>query len=213
MTKNQFLDAVNEIDDEFINEIINIPDEPQKIYFADDEPQAVYLTNKPIAFWKIAVSAAAAICVLTAGIFAAAKLHGIQTQDPIESETSVCSAENSIDFYNYGSTGRYTVRITYKDCDRTGATTNLTCFKLESAKSVNIKFYTTTPSTVIKFYRNGPDDECAAFTTPKYVSGMPGTLTASISLQPGSYRIGVCSAEYSTVNGVIELYYVDKLDQ
>lgn len=213
MTKKQFLDAVNEIDDEFINEIIDIPVKLQENYFADEEPQEVYLTNKPIAFWKIAVSAAAAICVLTAGVFAAAKLRGIHPHSPNKSEISESIAENFIDFYNYGSTGKYTVRITYKDCDRTGATANLTCYKLESAKSVNIKFYTTTPSTVIKFYRNGTNDECAVYTTPQYVSGMPGSLTASISLKPGSYGVGVCSAEHSAVSGVIELFYVDKLDQ
>lgn len=120
---------------------------------------------------------------------------------------------NVDDIYNYGSPGSYTVKITYKDCDHDGATTNRTCFKLESAKSVNIKFYTTTPSTVIKFYRNGSDAACATFTTPKYVSGMPGTLTTAINLQAGSYRVGICSAEYTMVDGVIELYHVDKLDQ
>lgn len=116
-------------------------------------------------------------------------------------------------FYCYGSPGSYTVRITYKNCDRYGAVTNDMHFELNSEKSVSIHFFTTTPRTVIKFYRNGSPDACATFTTPKYVSGMPGTLTAPISLQPGSYRVGVCSAEHSAVSGVIELFYVDKLDQ
>lgn len=117
------------------------------------------------------------------------------------------------DIYNYGSPGRYTVRITYKDCDDDGATTPLKLFKLESEKWVNIRFNTTTPRTEIKFYRNGSANECATFTTPQYVSGMPSTLTSSISLQAGSYRVGVCSDGDSTVSGVIELYYVDKLDE
>lgn len=101
MTKKEFLDAVNEIDDEFINEIIDIPCdisenyfaneepnvvrltdghnplEPQENYFSDEQPQKVYLSDKPVPFWKIAVSTAAAVCILTFGIFAAAKLRGI----------------------------------------------------------------------------------------------------------------------------------------
>ena len=92
MTKKQFLDVVNEIDDEFINEIIDIPDKisekPQDNYFVDEKPQVVYLTNERIPFWKIAVSTAAAVCVLTAGFFAAAKLHGVHTYDPNESGIS-----------------------------------------------------------------------------------------------------------------------------
>lgn len=85
MTKKQFLDAVNEIDDEFINELIDIPDSSRENYFADDKPQVVYLTSERIPFWKIAVSAVAAVCVLTAGIFAMVKLRGIQTYNPNES--------------------------------------------------------------------------------------------------------------------------------
>ena len=78
MTKKQFLDAVNEIDDGFINEIIDIP----------EEPQVVYPTSKHVPFRRIAVSAAAAVCVLAAGFFAAAKLHGIYAYDPNESGIS-----------------------------------------------------------------------------------------------------------------------------
>lgn len=95
MTKEQFLDAVNEIDDEFINELIDIPDSSRDNYFADDKPQVVYLTSERIPFWKIAVSTAAAVCVLTVGIFAAMKLHGIQSYNPNESAISESSAEVS----------------------------------------------------------------------------------------------------------------------
>lgn len=114
-------------------------------------------------------------------------------------------------FYCYGSPGSYTVRITYKNCDRDGAVTNDMHFELNSEKSVSIHFYTTTPRTVIKFYRNGSPDAYAVYSTPQYVSGMPGELTTHISLQPGSYRVGICSAGNSTVSGVIELYYVDEV--
>lgn len=96
MTKKQFLDVVNEIDDEFINEIIDIPDNTSEktcdYYFADEEPQVVYLTSERIPFWKIAVSTAAAVCVLMAGLFAVAKLHGIYAYDPNESGISYSSA-------------------------------------------------------------------------------------------------------------------------
>lgn len=109
MTKKEFLDAVNEIDDEFINEIIDIPCdisenyfaneqphelcltnertplEPQENYFFDEQPQKVYLTDKPIPFWKIAVSTMAAVCFLTVGIFTTAKLRGAQHTMPNDS--------------------------------------------------------------------------------------------------------------------------------
>lgn len=84
MTKKQFLDAVNEIDDEFINEIIDIHDESRENYFADEQPQVVYLTNKPIPFWKIAFSAAAMIFVIAAGLFAVLKLQAPQVTPPNE---------------------------------------------------------------------------------------------------------------------------------
>lgn len=86
MTKKEFLDAVNGIDDEFINEIIDIPqknskyisDESPENYFSDNKPQKIYFTKKRVPFWKTALSSAAAVCVLAAGIFAAVKLHGVQ---------------------------------------------------------------------------------------------------------------------------------------
>lgn len=85
MTKKEFLDAVNEIDDEFINEIIDISgdisDELPENYFSgisDDRAHKIYFTKKRVPFWKIAVSTAAAVCVLTTGIFAAMKLHRVQ---------------------------------------------------------------------------------------------------------------------------------------
>lgn len=86
MTKKQFLDAVNEIDDEFINdEIIDIP----------EEPQIVYPASKRVPFWRIAVSTAAAVCVLAAGFVAAAKLHGIYAHDPNASGASYSSISES----------------------------------------------------------------------------------------------------------------------
>lgn len=81
MTKKQFLDAVNGIDDELINEFINVPDEPRENYLDDEKPQVVYLTNEHIPFWKIVVSAAAVVFVLSVGIFAAGKFHGIQSAE------------------------------------------------------------------------------------------------------------------------------------
>lgn len=89
MTKKQFLDAVNKIDDKFINELIDvsgdISEKTQENYFVDEQPQKVYLTDKPFPFWKIAVSTAAAVCVLTVGIFAAVKLRTVITTSPSDS--------------------------------------------------------------------------------------------------------------------------------
>lgn len=90
MTKKQFLDAVNEIDDEFISEIIDIP----------EEPQVVYPASKRIPFWRIAVSTAAAVCVIAAGSYAAVKLHGSYAYGPnaggrSDSSAAVSESESS----------------------------------------------------------------------------------------------------------------------
>lgn len=123
MTKKEFLDVFNDIDDEFINEIIDIscdnlenyfaneepnvvrltdghnPLEPQENYFFDEQPQKVYLTDKPIPFWKIAVSTAAAICVLTAGIFTVTKLRSINItpNDSTTKNSSYSQTETSLE--------------------------------------------------------------------------------------------------------------------
>lgn len=96
MTKKQFLDAMNNIDDKFINELIDVPGEPrgnhfankqQENYFVDEQPQKVYSTDNPIPFWKIAASTAAVVCFLTAGIFSAAALRDTRHIMPNDSAT------------------------------------------------------------------------------------------------------------------------------
>lgn len=77
MTKEQFLSAVNDIDDKFIKEIA---DDPPKVDLTDERPQMIYLKRERIPFWNIA--AAALVCVIAAGIFAAVKLSApIRTTD------------------------------------------------------------------------------------------------------------------------------------
>lgn len=101
MTKKEFLDAVNGIDDEFINEIIDIPgdnsDEFSENYFSDNKPQKIYFTKKRGPIRKIAASAAAAVCVLTTGIFAAVKLHGVQItpNDSVSADSGVTLSNTS----------------------------------------------------------------------------------------------------------------------
>lgn len=98
MTKKQFLDAVNEIDDKFIYEIIDIPRDVSENYFADEQPQLVYLTSKPIPFWKIAVSTAAVMCVLAAGVFTVAKLRSVNiTPNDSTTENSSYSQTESLE--------------------------------------------------------------------------------------------------------------------
>lgn len=103
MTKEQFLSAFGDIDDKFIKEITGAPailDKPWKNYIIDEEPQVVYLTNERIPFWKIAILAAAAVCVLTVGVFAMAKLHGLHERVPADTslDVSVGSPEISNSF-------------------------------------------------------------------------------------------------------------------
>lgn len=128
MTKKEFLDVFNDIDDEFINEIIDIscdypenysaneepyavrlkdghnPLEPQENFFYDEQPQKINLSDTPVPFWKIAISTAAAVCILTFGIFSAAKLHGMHimpndstTDNSSFSQTETSSESNKFD--------------------------------------------------------------------------------------------------------------------
>lgn len=98
MTKEQFLSAINDIDDKFIKEITDapaIPDNPQENYLTSEEPQVVYLSNEHIPFWKVALSTAAVICVLTVGLFTTVKLRMSQNYTPNNNVISGSSAEPS----------------------------------------------------------------------------------------------------------------------
>ncbi len=95
MTKEQFLSAVNDIDDKFIKEIA---DDPQKIDLTDERPQMIYLKKERVTFRKIAM-AAALVCVIAAGIFAAVKLYApIRTTDSTVNSSGVDSDPVSISY-------------------------------------------------------------------------------------------------------------------
>lgn len=66
MNKEQFLDVMDDIGDDIIENFLDIPSE--RFYIPKRTP-----------FWKIAVSTAAAVCVLATGIFAAVKIHITQS--------------------------------------------------------------------------------------------------------------------------------------
>ena len=224
MTKKQFLDAVNEIDDEFIKEIINTSEDPHENYFDDEQPQKVYLTNKPIAFWKIAVSTATAICVLTGGIFASEKLRGIYSDDPNKSGTlqsnaessigpsegdiSEIDAEGSVVMYVEGSSNNMSVKIMYENCNMSGKLSE-SKFSVDYPKFCSLTFTATAPKTKIEFYKVNNNRVAASFTTPERVSGMPSTLTTSIRLETGMYKVRVSSANISNVSGIIKIDHVD----
>ncbi len=93
MTKEQFLSIVDDIDDKFIDEIADVP----------EQPLVIYQHGEHFSFRRIAVSAAA-VCAISAGIFAAVKLYGTRivapndsvisgTSSVIESEPEPISAE------------------------------------------------------------------------------------------------------------------------
>ena len=73
MNKEQFLDVMDEIGDDLIENFLDIPNE--RLYIPKRTP-----------VWKIAVSTAAAVCVLTTGIFAVVKIR--TTQPPVVSGNS-----------------------------------------------------------------------------------------------------------------------------
>lgn len=77
MTKEQFLNVVNDIDDKFIEEITDVP----------DQPKVIYQRKEHFSARRILVSAAA-ICAISAGIFAAEKLYGTRSVMPNESVIS-----------------------------------------------------------------------------------------------------------------------------
>ncbi len=83
MTKEQFLNVVNDIDDRFIEEIADVP----------EQPQVIYQRREHFSFRRIAVSAAA-VCAIAAGIFAAVKLNGTYHIAPDDSLISGNSSES-----------------------------------------------------------------------------------------------------------------------
>lgn len=83
MTKEQFLSIVDDIDDKFIEEIADVP----------EQPQVIYQRREHFSVRRIAVSAAA-ICAVAAGIFAAVKLNGTYHITPNDSLISGNSSES-----------------------------------------------------------------------------------------------------------------------
>lgn len=81
MTKNQFLSIVDDINDKFIEEIADVP----------EQPQIIYQHREHFSVRRIAVSAAA-VCVISAGIFAAVKLYGTRIVVPNDSDVSASSS-------------------------------------------------------------------------------------------------------------------------
>lgn len=118
-------------------------------------------------------------------------------------------ASGTLTFSSSGSAGHFTVKITYSDCNYAGKTTGSSYFTLDNDKTLNLKFTTSVPSSTIRFYRNDEDEAYAEYTTPAYVSGMSSTLTTSIKLKAGNYKVGISSAEYATVSGYFEISTVD----
>lgn len=133
MTKEQFINAMGDIDDKFIKKIHCSCEEQCEFDPNDDKPQIMRPASVHSSIWKFAVSAAAVV-VLAAGVFAVLKLNGTPSVDPggvitdsgsdisePESESSVSSAESSVpdsslsenepessvDEYNYKMEHRY----------------------------------------------------------------------------------------------------------
>lgn len=86
MTKKEFLDIVNGIDDKYLNEFIEIPERPRIIYLSE---------NRAPLFRKIALSAAAVICVLAIGFTAAIKLRAPVTSSPNDSPSGGAYLSNA----------------------------------------------------------------------------------------------------------------------
>ncbi len=138
MTKEQFLSIVDDIDDKFIDEIADVP----------EQPLVIYQHGEHFSFRRIAVSAAT-VCAISAGIFAAVKLYGTRivapndsvisgTSSVIESEPEPISAEPvfherkgnigefEITLFTDENAPVFTVAVTKKD-DKQYATVEIEC--------------------------------------------------------------------------------------
>ena len=69
------------IDDDLIENYLGITADESK-------PKKVYLSERRAPIWKYALVAAAAVCVIAAGVFAAVKLRGVQLVNPNNSTFS-----------------------------------------------------------------------------------------------------------------------------
>lgn len=76
MTKKQFLEIFNDIDDDLIKPLIDEPERPQKIFFSE---------NITPSLKRAFLSAAAVLCVFTVGFLTIVKLHTPTTENPPDS--------------------------------------------------------------------------------------------------------------------------------
>lgn len=86
MTKKRFLEIMDEIDDDLIENYLEIPAE-------EKNPQKIYLSENHTPFWKPAAASAAIICVIMTGVFALVKIRGIPHTEP--NDSAVSYSENS----------------------------------------------------------------------------------------------------------------------
>lgn len=95
MTKEQFINVIGDIDDKFLSELAadyppNDNDDFYDVFIEDmEKPQTIRLTNERTPFWKLAVSAAAVVCVITAGLFALLRRQAPQVSSPGDSRSGV----------------------------------------------------------------------------------------------------------------------------
>lgn len=88
MTKKQFLDIMNDINDGIIKEYLDVS-------YDEIKPKKLRLSDNRAPFWKYAAAFAAGICVVAAGFFAVLKLRGTS---PIEAGDSRGTAQTSEGF-------------------------------------------------------------------------------------------------------------------
>lgn len=95
MTKEQFINVIGDIDDKFLSELAadyppNNSDNLYDVFIEDmEKPQTIRLNNRRVPFWKIAASAAAVICVITAGLFAILRQQPPSVPSPGDSRSGV----------------------------------------------------------------------------------------------------------------------------
>ena len=95
MTKEQFINVIGDIDDKFLSELAdeypsNDNDDFYDVFIEDmEKPQTIRLTDRRVPVWKIAASAAAVVCVITAGLFVFLRQQPQYVPSPGDSRSGV----------------------------------------------------------------------------------------------------------------------------
>lgn len=169
MTKNEFLNIFNDIDDEFLNELADIQLRKNHIkekrsskeaevvlkpkYF---RPDSSYRSGKP--FKKVMIAAAVVVCIIAVGIFIKMS-NKPQTVSPND---SVSVSDTSMGDPNTSAPNISDSGSSNSDTNNSGVKLNQ---DITSAKCYKVDFQTVTEDQVAALFKTAPQKEKNAFGT------------------------------------------------